>query len=143
MATIYRSMKRADDDLPVVGSNARELGVRVPPNPNADVDLDDQGNIILNGKGMSVARNWRNLPPHLVPRRLRPVLSTAAGSNQLSCYKLGDGPFQAGAINDRLILILKAHDPRSGNVVPSQLGQVQEFQDDLAATRSDWSIDES
>lgn len=143
MATIYRSMKRADDDLPVVGSNARELGVRVPPNPNADVDLDDQGNVILNGKGMSVAENWRNLPPHLVPRRLRPLLSTAAGSNQLSCYRLGDGPFQAGPISDRLMLVLKAHDPRSGNVVPCGSKQVQEFQDDLAATRSDWSIDET
>jgi hypothetical protein len=83
------------------------------------------------------------LPPHLVPRRLRPILSTAAGSNQLSCYQLGDGPFQAGPINDRLIPVLKAHDPRSANVVPSQSGHVQEFQDDLAATRSDWSIDES
>jgi hypothetical protein len=143
MAAIYRSMKRADDGLPVVGSNARELGVRVPPNPAADVDLDDQGNVILNGKGMSVAENWRLLPPHLVPKRLRPMLSGAAGSDQLSCYKHGDGPFQAGPINDRLILVWKAHDPRSGNVVPSQLVQVPEFQDDLAATRSDWSIDES
>jgi hypothetical protein len=143
MATIYRSMKKAGDDLPVVGSNAKELGVRVPPNPNADVDLDDQGNVLLNGKGMSVAQNWRNLPPHLVPRRLRTILSSAAGSDQLACYKLGDGPFQAGPINDRLILVLKAHDPRSGNVVPSQSGQVREFQDDPAATRSDWSIDET
>lgn len=136
-------MKRAGDDRPVVGSNSRELGVRVPPNPNADVDLDDRGNVILNAKGMSVARNWRNLPPHLVPKRLRPVLPAASGSNQLFCYKLGDGPFRSGPINDQLILVLKAHDPRSANVVPSQLGQVRVFQDDLAATRSDWSIDET
>jgi hypothetical protein len=40
MPTIYRSMKQAEDGLPVVGSNSKELGVRVPPNPNADVDLD-------------------------------------------------------------------------------------------------------
>ena len=62
MATIYRTMRRASDDRPVVGSNSKELGVRVPPNPNADVDLDDSGKVILNGKGMSVAENWRHLP---------------------------------------------------------------------------------
>jgi hypothetical protein len=141
--TIYRSMKRADDDLPVVGSNAKELGVRVPPNPNADIDLDSSGNVILNGKGMSVAANWRYLLPHLVPKRLRPTVAGAVGSNQLACFKLGDGPFQQGSINSRLILVLKGHDPRAGNVVPSQLKPAKEFQDDLAATRADWSIDEA
>jgi hypothetical protein len=143
MARIYRTMKRADDDLPVVGTNAKELGVRIPPNPNADVDLDDDGNVCLNGKGMSVAENWRHLLPHLVPRRLRHILSGAAGSIQLACYKLGDGPFRAGPINDQLILVLKAHGPRGGNVVPSRLKLVKEFQDDLAATRLGWSIDET
>jgi len=43
MPTIYRAMKRADDGMPVVGSNSKELGVRVPPNPNGDIDLDENG----------------------------------------------------------------------------------------------------
>ena len=46
MPTIYRAMKRADDGLPAVGSNSKELGVRVPPNPNAEIDLDENGNVI-------------------------------------------------------------------------------------------------
>lgn len=127
----------------MVGSNAKELGVRVPPNSNADIDLDGHENVVLNGRGMSVAENWRYLPPHLVPKRLRPILSSAAGSNELACFMHGNGPFQAGPINGRLVLVLKPHSPRVGNVVPSQLGSLREFQDDLAATRSDWSIDES
>jgi hypothetical protein len=59
MPTIYRSMKRAEDGLPIVGSNSKELGVRVLPNPNVDVDLDGNGHVITNGKGMSVAEHWR------------------------------------------------------------------------------------
>jgi hypothetical protein len=65
MPTIYRTMKRADDGLPTVGSNTNELGVRVPPNPNGDIELDENGYVILNGNGMSVAENWRRLLPHL------------------------------------------------------------------------------
>lgn len=136
-------MRRADDNRPVVGSNSKELGVRVPPNPNADVDLDDSGRVILNGKGMSVAENWRHLPPHLIPMRLRSELPGAAGSDRLSCFIHGSGPFKEGPINDRLALVLKAHDMRAGNVVPSRLDELQSFQDELAATRSEWSIEES
>jgi hypothetical protein len=59
MPTVYRSMKRAEDGLPIVGSNSKELGVRVPPNPSPDVDLDSNMQVIMNGKGMSVAEHWR------------------------------------------------------------------------------------
>ncbi len=90
-----------------------------------------------------MAANWRCLLPHLVPKRPRPTLAGAAGSNQLACFKLGDGPFHAGPIDGRLILVLKGHDPRAGNVVPSQSGPARAFLDDLAATRPDWSIDET
>jgi hypothetical protein len=33
-------MKAAADGLPVVGDRSKELGVRVPPNPHADVDVN-------------------------------------------------------------------------------------------------------
>jgi len=143
MPTIYRSMKRTEDDLPVVGVNSKELGVRVPPTPNADVDLDRNGNVVPNGKGMSVAENWRFLLPHLVPKRLRSIFPGATGSNDLSCFKLGDGPFQDGPIGDQLSLVLKNHDPRAGNVVPARPDPIQSFQAHLAATRSQWSIEET
>jgi hypothetical protein len=142
MPTIYRAMKRAADDLPIVGVNSKELGVRVPPTSHADIDLDPNGNIVPNGRGMSVAGNWRNLLPHLVPKRLKSIFPGASGSNSLACFKLGNGPFQAGPINNQLSLLLKNHDPRTGNIVPSQLSSAQEFVDYLAATRGNWSIDE-
>jgi hypothetical protein len=101
MPTIYRTMKRAADGLPVVGSNSKELGVRVPPNANTDVNLDSDGNVILDRSGMSVAENWTDLPGHLIPKRLKAFFEGATGSNALSCYKLGTGPFSPGPLNEQ------------------------------------------
>ena len=143
MPTIYRAMKRSNDGLPVVGSNSKELGVRIPPNANADIDLDEAGDVIMDGKGMSVAENWRGLLPHLVPKRLKSILPGAAGSNNLACFRFGQGPFVPGPLNDRLSLVLKVHDPHAGNIIPLYSVPVWQFQDDLAATRSEWTIDET
>jgi hypothetical protein len=81
MPTIYRAMKRSDDGRPVIGSGSNELGVRVPPNPHADIETDDDGNVLLNENGMSVVDNWRSLLPHLIPKRLKSVFAGATGSN--------------------------------------------------------------
>jgi hypothetical protein len=143
MPTIYRSMKRAADGLPVVGSNSRELGVRVPPNPHSDIDLDGCGNVILNGKGMSVAENWRDLLPHLVPKRRKLLFPGAAGSNSLACFRHGLGPFSPGACTSTLSLVLKEHDGRSGNVVPALTLSERRYQSELVATRADWVVDEA
>ena len=143
MPTIYRAMKQTDDGLPAIGAGSSELGVRTPPNPNADIELDDDGNVILNGNGMSVVENWRNLLPHLVPKRLKPIFSGAAGSNKLACFRFGEGAFSPGPLNDRLSLLLKGHDARAGNVVPAQPISQIEFQEALAATRAGWNVDET
>ena len=51
MPTIFRAMKRAADSLPVVGFSAStELGVRLPPNTWADIDLDKNDHVVQNGK---------------------------------------------------------------------------------------------
>ena len=137
-------MKRADDGLPAVGSNSKELGVRVPPNTNADIDLNENGDVILNGKGMSVAENWRRLLPHLVPKRLKPTFPGASGSNNVACYRFGQGPFLPGPLNNApLALVLKTRDPHAGNVVPTRSMRERQFQDELAATRDEWTIDET
>jgi hypothetical protein len=143
MPTIYRPMKHAEDGLPVVGSNSKELGVRIPPNSNADIDLDGNGSVILNGKGMSVAKHWKYLLGHLVPKRLRPTFPGATGPNSLTCYKTGTGAFAEASLNHELTVALKTDDPHAGNVVPSRLVALQQFQAALAATRAQWTPDET
>lgn len=45
-------MRKAADGKPVVWSTGKVLGVRAHPmNGVQDVDLDDGGNVVLNGKG--------------------------------------------------------------------------------------------
>ena len=54
MPKIYRSMKE-DNGKPVIEATNNGLGVRVSPSSTVtDVDLDPDGKVILNGKGMSV-----------------------------------------------------------------------------------------
>lgn len=142
MPLVYRTMKRADDGLPVVGSNSKELGVRVPPNPHADVDVRPDGNVELNGKGMSVAMHWTLLRPHLIPKRLKSVVRAASGPNTLACYRMGEGEFTQGAINDQLALALKPGQDALGNIVPIAAMQVHEFQRALALTHDQWLLDE-
>ncbi len=143
MPTIYRAMRQAADGFPVVGSDSRQLGVRVPPNPHADIDLDENGNVLLNGKGMSVAENWRDLLPHLIPKRLKLLFPGAAGSNGLACFRHGQGPFSPGPCTAALSLVLKGRDSRSGNVVPALTLSERQYQNELAATRADWAVDEA
>ncbi|WP_165227352.1 hypothetical protein [Aquisphaera insulae] len=136
-------MKRAEDGLPIVGSNSKELEIRLPPDRNADVDLDDNGHVITNGKGMSVAEHWKYLLGHLIPKRLVARIPGATGSNALTCYRLGSGAFVEGALNDDLVVIIKSHDIHAANVAPSRSGHIEDFQAALAATRTQWRPDET
>lgn len=143
MPTVYRSMKADDDDLPVVGDQSKELGVRVPPNPNPDVGLDPITNaVVLDGSGMSVVKNWRLLPPHLIPVRLAGIIKKAKGLGSLTCFRLGDGPFVPGPLAAGLELAAKPNVTDKGNVVPSGPVTISQFQSDLAATRIQWVVDE-
>ena len=143
MPLMFRPMKTDVDQLPVCGSNSKELGVRVPPNKNADIDVTDTQTVTLNGRGMSVAEHWRTLPGHLIPKRLTPVFPGATGSNSLSCFRIGEGAFAAGIFNDNLTLVLKAGKNTQGNLSPSNEMSVSAFQTALVATRVQWQIDES
>jgi hypothetical protein len=144
MPTVFRSMKAGDDGLPIVGDRSRELGVRVPPNPHADIDVDSNTNlVVLNGNGMSVVENWRDLSDHLIPARLSTIVPQAVGSNDLKCFRLGDGPFVAGLLAAGLELVLKPGSSRHGNLTPTTAVTVAQFQALLAATRADWVEDET
>src|ERR1700726_2419035 len=90
---VFRVMKKDQDDLPTVEQSANGLGVR----SGIDVDVDAQGNAIVNGKGMSVSPAWQHIVPSRIPKRLRGKVRGARGSNNTFCFKTGNGPFRQGA----------------------------------------------
>jgi hypothetical protein len=47
-------MRFDDDGLPLIGSQSKCLGVHVPPNRYADIDLDNAGNVVLNRKSAKI-----------------------------------------------------------------------------------------
>ena len=64
---MFRVMREDKDGLPNVAPSATGLGVRT----GVDIDLDPHGNVVVNGKGMSVNPGWRNAPLFRIPERLR------------------------------------------------------------------------
>lgn len=135
MPTVFRVMRKDADNLPTVSQTS--LGVR----PGTDVDLDAQNNALVNGKGMSVAPNWRNININRIPKRLRPLLAGARGSNTWFCFRTGSGPFQQGGFATGLTL--EPDSETHGNVAPIQVVPLTMYEADLAATRSDWVEDET
>jgi hypothetical protein len=137
MPLLFRIMRRDDDGFPTLGQSSSTLGVR----PGYDVDIDAQGNVVSNGKGMSVAPAWRTISILRIPKRLKDKVSGAMGSNNTYCFKTGVGPFQAGPITPSLMLV-----PTSlihGHVAPTQTVQFAQYEYDIGATRLDWQVDEN
>ena len=135
MPRVFRVMRKDADDLPTVSPTS--LGVR----PGKDVDLDAQNNVLVNGKGMSVAPNWREINIHRIPKRLRTLLPGAAGSNSWSCFRIGVGPFQRGDFANGLTLELDS--TTHGVVAPAQIVPLATYEGDIAATRPQWQVDET
>ena len=115
------------------------LGVRLPPDPYADVEPDAHNHVSA-GQGMSVAPAWRDLPFFLIPRRLNRLAPKARGSNSLVCWRAGDGEFTDGRINDQLRL--RQDRAKHGIIEPAERMAVDAFQAAIAATRDDWQADE-
>ena len=141
MPRIVRPMKVDPDHLPRVGCASNCLGVRVPPNKNADIDLDSGGNVILNGKGMSVSDDWRKLSGHLIPEGLDDGQNNARGKG-MRVFVHGSGRFEDGTVTSKLMLHLKVGSQSNGVVSPVEAVDLALFQASLAETRSDWLIDE-
>lgn len=135
MPRVFRVMKMDLDGLPSVGHTS--LGVR----PEVDVDIDSQNNVQVNGKGMSVAPNWRDINVNRIPKRLRPLLPGAGGSNNTFCFRMGHGDFVQGRFANGLTL--EPDSATHGNVAPAGIISIAEYQLDLAATRPDWQKDET
>jgi hypothetical protein len=142
MPLVYRAML-ADGDRPQVGQTALSLGVRVPPDENADVAVSADGMAEPRSGGMSVAPAWRMLPVHRIPRRLRPKFPRAAGKNGFFLWRRGEGPFTEGPFAERLLFRPDPEKPnKHGFVEPAARMPVEEYQAALAATRDQWVIDE-
>src|SRR6266568_5132444 len=133
MPRVFRVMRKEPDGLPTV--NRTSLGVR----PGIDIDLDAQHNVLVNGKGMSVAPNWRDINVLRIPKRLRPIVPGAGGSNNTFCFCAGTGAFVQGPFANGLTL-----EPDSlthGNVAPAQIEPFATYEADIGATRPDWQED--
>jgi hypothetical protein len=142
MPLVYRAML-ADGDRPQVGSSALALGVRLPPDEHADIDIGADGLVEPRTGGMSVAPAWRLLPVHRIPRRLRVRFPRAAGKNQLSLWQMGEGPFTEGPFSDRLHFRPDPEKPdKHGFVEPEVKMSAGEYQAALAMTQDQWVIDE-
>jgi hypothetical protein len=137
MPLVYRAMKYDEDGLPSVEPSAKGLGVR----PRNDIDVDQQGNALANGKGMSVSPSWRVLPLWRIPKRLRDKVPGAMAPDSTSCFRTGTGPFQTGRFAQGLELVLDS--TTHGCIAPAKPVPLAQYQGDLAATRADWRIDES
>ena len=139
---VFRVMKHDPvSKRPIVGSGASELGVR----PDIDIGSDSDGNVVTTGQGMSVVPNWRNLDFTRIPKRLKNISEGARGPNSTSCFTLGTGPFESGAISDGLTLVPDSSvEPIAhGVVAPTKKVSLDQFQADLAATEPMWQIEEN
>lgn len=133
-------MHADEDGRPLVGDAATKLGVRIPPIIPPDVDIcSTTGYVLANRKGMSIAPNWRSLPVHRIPVRLQPHFPAAIGSNRYRCYRLGAYRFEDCVISSLLVHFAeKGH----GTICPQADMPADQLRVALAATRTEWEVDE-
>ena len=134
MPLVFRVMKKDDDGFPTLSPTS--LGVRP-----LDVDIDGANHVRVIGKGMSVSPRWRDINVNRVPKRLRPKLAGAAGSNNTYCFRCGAGAVQQGPFANGLTL--EPDSATHGNIAPAAVVPFATSQIDLEATRQDWREDES
>jgi hypothetical protein len=138
MPLIFRAML-IDGDYPMCGADAKCLGVRVPPNPEADIEPDTEGQVQPGQGGMSVAPQPADLPYHRMPRRHKGQFPRASGSNNLAVWHMGEGAFGAGGIADQLVLRPDPERPAvHGFVEPAMRMSCADYQAALAASRDVW-----
>ena len=140
MPRFYRAMVH-EKEIPLVGSGKNMLGVRVPPDPNADIEPNDEGFVQPEAGGMSVAPSWRDLPHFLIPKRLKELAPKARGRNDLICFRFGDGNFEFSNVIEKLVL--RPNSSTHGEVQPSVSMLLADYQNAIAATLEGWTKDEA
>src|SRR4051812_21090551 len=128
-----------DGGKPVVGNKRDMLGVR---ENGCDITIDPDDVVRPNTGGLSIAPEWRTLPPFLIPRRLAPTkVAAARGNARLAIFRLGSAAFADAELGHSLRL--RVTSSVHGSIEPAQLTTLAKYQAELAATRDDWLIDES
>ena len=119
------------------------LGVRVPPDEHPDV-VDPNGCVGPGGGGMFVSPRLADIHFSRVPKRLRNLVPGARGKNSDHVFRLGEGKFVSADVSPALTLRPDdGHTPRHGVIEPRASVRIEQFQNALAATQSDWTIDEA
>jgi hypothetical protein len=129
---IYRGMLE-ENGMPKLGDSPKLLGVRVPPNPNPDIQPDASGNVHpptrLGSRGLSCAPRVQDLPGHR-----RPV--AWLGTQTQAVFKVWTiaeddlGP-------DLVAFRDSAHHITIG---PARTMSLDQFRAALAATQSKWML---
>jgi hypothetical protein len=125
---------KAERGKPIVEDSAKGLEVRP-----TDVPVKE-GLVYPQTGGMSVQSHWRDLPAHRLPKRLSSEAQDAHGSNELVCFRLGEGLFKEGPVAPELALRLDT--PTHGLVEPREITSIEAYKSALAATKNQWIIDE-
>ena len=132
-----------EPDLPLIGSTRNCLGVRTTGRIR-DVDLDAMGQVLVNRKGLSVSHDWKSLPGFLIPEHLEDGFNGASGKNmRVFVHGANTDAFVEGPVAAGLELLFKLGSTTAGVVCPTAVVLLAQYQSDLAATRPDWTIDES
>jgi len=139
MPLMFRAMLR-DGDRPKAGPTKKELGVQVGDSRYDDITPDSVGDVAPESGGMSVAQAWRDLPKHRIPRRLQAKCPGATGHDNYNCWWMGEGPFEDAQVTDQLVL--RVDRINHGTVQPVSTMPIDQFQQALAGTQGQWTIDE-
>ena len=141
MARIVRPMKKDPQEpaLPLVAPRFACLGIRP-----GEVEIEENGIVVVNRRGMSVTRCWRGLPPELIPEELDDGYNGARGSKMaVFVHGQDSGPFAEGPVALGLEMCFKENSHDGGVVRPVAPVPESQYVADLVATRSDWVIDQS
>lgn len=126
-----------DGEKPLVAPTARGLGVR----PGTDIMISNSGDVSLGTGGMSVAPDWKLLPPWRIPRRLAHIVPQARGRNEDACWRLGYYEIVSGLVGKQLQLV--SDGATHGVIEPAFDMPFDSYQAALASTKDEWIIDES
>jgi len=128
-------MKKAPDGFPRVADE--DLGVI----EGYDVHIGADRIVAAAGReGMSVYSHWRRISTNRKPRRVG-----GRADNEWYCFRIGEGLFQDGPINEHLDFLQDKEKKKKhhGVIRPAQAVLLDEYRAHLAETRERWFEDES